>query len=55
MDDLRTNDSQDSEKIEDYRKSIYTSQFNRYALTGSLPKKVLIFGTESKLPALPSP
>src|SRR5665647_1073908 len=45
MYDLRTNDSQNSENIEDYRKSIYTSQFNSYALSGSLPKKVLIFDT----------
>jgi 2-isopropylmalate synthase len=45
MDDLRTNDSQNSEKIEDSRKKIYTSQFNSLALSNSLPKKVLIFDT----------
>ena len=45
MDDLRTNASQNSEKNDDCRKSIYTSQFNSLALSGSLPKKVLIFDT----------
>jgi 2-isopropylmalate synthase len=45
MDDLRTNDSQNSEQIADYRNSIYTSQFNSFALSDSLPKKVLIFDT----------
>ncbi len=45
MDDLRTNDSQNSEDNKEYRKSIYTSQFNSFALSGSLPKKVLIFDT----------
>jgi 2-isopropylmalate synthase len=45
MDSLRTNDSQNSEKIENNRKSIYTSQFNSYAQTDSLPKNVLIFDT----------
>ncbi|MGD0817791.1 MAG: 2-isopropylmalate synthase, partial [Methanomassiliicoccales archaeon] len=45
MDDLRTNDSQNSENIENCRKSIYTSQFNSFALSDSLPKKILIFDT----------
>ena len=45
MDNLRTNDSRNSENIEECRKSIFTSQFNSYVLSDSLPKKVLIFDT----------